>query len=189
VRSAPLRHADRGSDFVRPQETLLPRGRYNCLNRLNSPLRKEDKPELGPMWYISHQPTSGQSKAIPTCTFLHEDEGTAVNIMLGGGGTATWTMVHGEHRQLVVDSMRKELKMPDDDHSDPVLDQNGWLTDTTLEHLRSAGRVPCPRPCPAAPWVARACAPAAYAFSSPPTYTHTRMCRCAADVARVADRR
>jgi hypothetical protein len=84
-----LRHADRGSGFLRLQETLLPKGRYNNLNRLNSPLRKEDKPDLGPMWYISHQPRSVHSEVIPTCTFLHEDEGTAVNMMLEGTGKAS----------------------------------------------------------------------------------------------------
>jgi hypothetical protein len=101
------------------------------------------------------------------------------------------TFVHGEHRQLVVDSMHSERGQADDDLPDPVLDQNGWLTDSTLSQLRAAGRVPFPRPCAAAPWVARACAPAAYAFSSPPPpqHIHTRMCRCAADVARNAERR
>ena len=138
------------------------------------------------MWYISHPPNS-QSEGIPTCTFLHEDEGFAVNMMLGGTGTASWTLVHGEHRQLVVETMRKELQQTDEDvadNTDPVLDQNGWLTDSTLSDLRDAGRLPCPRPCPAAPWVARACAHAAYAFSSPPPlHTHTDVqvrCGCGA---------
>jgi hypothetical protein len=119
----------------RLQETLKPRGRYNNITRLTSFRDEQHKPDMGPMFYASNVFPVDAAEVFSR-TFLHEDEGTAANLMLEGDGDSVWVFVHRKHRQQLVNVMRQmQPPHPMHVHDDPILERNGWLTEEALKQL------------------------------------------------------